>query len=201
MSILEKLPTSFWEESQSIYRQFRKGSITLEECYDKTRDLSVGCIEKIKPSYDEINQKKKERAMKLLARLMDRAEGNAKTPKRESNEDKKDSVDNNDESIHEPENKTKIEPKTPGKHNKNEPKTPGKWEPKTPGKSSKEKDLFTCEECSKVGVNFTSNLLNLFEQHISLKHPSYKPFKCTKCNYNTHKRQNLNKHIRSNHKD
>ena len=200
MSILEKLPTSFWEESQSIYKQFRKGSITLDDCYEKTRDLSLGCIEKIKPSEDEINQKKKERAMKLLARLMDRAEGNVRTPKQEiKKEESKESGSNKDESINKSKNEPKMEPKTPKKNNKTEPKTPAKLEPKTPGKTTKE--FFTCEECAKIGENFRTNLLNLFEQHIILNHQNYKPFKCTKCGYNTHKKQNLNKHIRHNHKD
>ena len=197
MSVLEKLPNAFWEEAQSIFKKYRRGSVSIEECFDKQRELSVNYIDKIKNSQDDLIQKKKERAIKLLARLMDRAENNAKAPKNEATDNEKEAVVEKIDSENKVE--TRLEPKSPGKSSKNEPKTPGKFEPKTPGKSTK--DLFSCEECSKDGTTFTANLINLFEQHISSKHPNYKPFKCTKCSYSSHKKGNLNKHVRSNHKE
>merc|ERR1712117_459627 len=72
--------------------------------------------------------------------------------------------------------------------------------PKTPGKMPGTKESFTCEECEKKGEKFFSSIVNVFEQHINMKHPNYKPFKCTLCNYTTHKKGNLNKHMRLNHK-
>merc|ERR1712200_213143 len=63
---------------------------------------------------------------------------------------------------------------------------------------SKASRTYKCDECEKEGASFDSNLLNVYENHI-LKHPQYKPFKCEKCSYNSHKKQNLHKHIKSIH--
>ena len=61
------------------------------------------------------------------------------------------------------------------------------------------KETFTCEECEKVGNSFSSGILNLYENHINMKHPNYKPFKCNICSYSTHKRGNLHKHNKTTH--
>merc|ERR1712150_208079 len=70
----------------------------------------------------------------------------------------------------------------------------------TRSEDPKASHLYNCDECETAGEKFGSNLLNVFENHISTKHPLYKPFKCQQCEYSSHKRQNLHKHIKAVHK-
>merc|ERR1712150_287429 len=72
--------------------------------------------------------------------------------------------------------------------------------PESRSEERKASRLYNCDECETAGEKFNSNLLNVFENHISTKHPLYKPFKCQQCEYSSHKRGNLHKHIKSVHK-
>ena len=169
MTILDKLPLAFWEESQTVYKKFKKGSISLEECFDRQRELSLVHLDKIKKnqslnassvSDSKIEKHRRAELLKVIEKVKKKREEASEIAKKEAvSENKVDEV------------------KKSGKEN------------------------FTCEECEKVGSSFSSGILNLYENHINMKHPNYKPFKCnsTNCIYSTHKRGNLHKHTKSTH--
>ena len=167
MSILDKLPSSFWEETQTIYRKFKKGSISLEECFDRQRELSLIQMDKLKKnqvlngssgSDSKIEKHSRASLLKVIEKVKKKREEASEIAKKEAVTD------------------NKVE------------------EVKKSGK-----ETFTCEECEKVGNSFSSGILNLYENHINMKHPNYKPFKCNICSYSTHKRGNLHKHNKTTH--
>ena len=48
MSLVDKMPLSFWEGSQNIYKKYKRGAMTLDDCFDRRRELSIQHIEKMK---------------------------------------------------------------------------------------------------------------------------------------------------------
>lgn len=172
MSLLDKMPLSFWEDTQNIFKKYKKGSMSLDDCFERQRELSLQQIEKIKNAQENPhpiqhqNLEKTKRAEAIFEKIKARSQK------------KKDELSTNSERGKQEVVKEKVE-------------TPKKVE-KPSGKEN-----FNCEECEKTGTSFSSNLLNVYENHIMTKHPHYKPFKCDKCSYTTHKKGNLNKHMRS----
>ena len=37
MTVLDRMPTGFWEESQNIFMKYKKGDISLDECFERQR--------------------------------------------------------------------------------------------------------------------------------------------------------------------
>ena len=167
--------------------------MTLDDCFDRQRELSIQHIEKMKKIEEEQNQEKldkSKRAEAIFEKIKARSIEKGKKEDDVSNDNSKKEEEKMESPKKTEENRTK-ESKTPKKVTDVKTK-----ESKTPKKVDKNKDSFYCEECEKTGTSFSSTLLNVYENHIITNHPNYKPFKCSKCSFTTHKRGNLNKHAK-----
>ena len=175
MSVLDKLPITFWEEIQTDYKKYKKGGISLEECFERQRELSLLQIEKIKKE-QEMKVEKNKRAEAIFEKIKARSLEKVKKKEREAN---------NLQSDNDSTNKKDSVPDVKAE------------ESKSSQNQSKPSATYNCEECEKNGKSFNSNVLKLYENHIHMKHSNYKPFKCEQdnCGYTTHKKGNLNKHL------
>ena len=179
MSVLDKLPITFWEEIQTDYKKYKKGGISLDECFERQRELSLLQIEKIKKE-QEMKFEKNKRAEAIFEKIKARSLEKVKKKEREANNLQSDN-DSNTKKDSVPDAKVDVKAEE-SKSNQNQ---------------SKPSATYNCEECEKNGKSFNSNVLKLYENHIHMKHSNYKPFKCEqdKCGYTTHKKGNLNKHL------
>ena len=172
MAMLDMLPSEFWEESQNIYRKFKKGNISLDECFQRQSVLARDNLQKIK-KVDEDTKKNQEQTNK--------------------NDDDKIQKSRRADAIFE-----KIRARSE-KAKKEEENTIVKEE-KTSEEVFKSSNPYNCEECAKDGKSYFCSVLNLFEGHIKRKHPNYQPFKCEKCDFKSHRKANLNRHTINHHK-
>ena len=179
MSVLDKLPITFWEEIQTDYKKYKKGGISLDECFERQRELSLLQIEKIKKE-QEMKFEKNKRAEAIFEKIKARSLEKVKKKEREANNLQSDN-DSNTKKDSVPDAKVDVKAE----------------ESKSSQNQNKPSATYNCEECEKNGKSFNSNVLKLYENHIHMKHSNYKPFKCEqdKCGYTTHKKGNLNKHL------
>lgn len=187
MSLVEKLPQSFWQLTSLNFKKYKMGSMALDECYDKQRQLYILESDKLKKEQlTQEHQRKKEKAKKV-EKLMEKLQ-------RETLNKQKTKLENVEKTDSEKEGQpTPSSEPPPVKMETQETKSESKAD------ASKTSRLYKCEECEKTGETFETKILNVFENHLQ-KHPNYKPFNCESCQYSSNKRQNLHKHIRSVHK-
>ena len=184
MTVLDRLPLEFWEETQNIYRKYKKGTISLDECFERqrkclprhkkvSRDDEDGKRKKLdenkKDDGDDIKSKKKSRADAIFEKIRARSE------------------------------KAKKEEETPVV--KEEKEQPKENDDKVQEEIAKSSAPYNCEECAKEGKDYSCSVQSLFEGHIKIKHPSYQPFRCEKCDFKSNRKANVNRHVIKHHKN
>ena len=195
MAIIDKLPQAFWTQASLNFKKFKKGALPLDECYDNQRKLYISQLEKLEKEESSIEAQKKikmdkaKKIEKVMERLQRQSLLNQKQKPVQDTEVK--------QSVGSVE-KDKVKGSTSDPEMKMEVEEAAKTE--TRNEDTTAPRLYNCDECEAAGEKFDSNLLNVFESHIFTNHPLYKPFKCKQCEYTSHKRQNLQKHLRSVHK-
>ena len=172
------------------FKKFKTGSLTLDECYDKQRELYIVESDKLKKEQLILEHQKKMEKAKKVEKLMEKLQ--------RENLNKQNMKQKSEEKAAPKAKEEKLETSTsepPVKMDTEETKTENKSD------DSRTSHPYSCEECQKEGKTFDTKMLNVFESHI-LQHPHYKPFKCEQamCLYTSHKRGNLQKHVRSIHK-
>ena len=184
MTVLDRLPLEFWEESQNIYRKYKKGSISLAECFERQRqclprnktvkkdngDEKKKKMEDTKKNDDDKKSQKKTRADAIFEKIRARSE---KAKKEEENPVVKEE---------------KVEPKEAE-------------DEKVVEEVTKSSAPYNCEECAKEGKDYSGSVQSLFEGHIKMKHPNYQPFKCEKCEFKSNRKANVNRHVIKHHKN
>ena len=169
----------------------------LDECYDNQRKLYISQLEKLEKEESSIEAQKKikmdkaKKIEKVMERLQRQSLFNQKQKLEQGQQDTEMKQSVGKEKVEAPASTRDLEVKM-------EVEEAAKTETKS--EDSKASRMYNCEECEAAGERFDSNLLNVFESHIVTNHPLYKPFKCKQCEYTSHKRQNLQKHLRSVHK-
>ena len=183
MTVLDRLPSSFWEESQNIFMKYKKGDISLDDCLERQRQ----CLPRNKKvNKDNENDKKK--------KLDD-----TKKTEDEKRSQKKTRADAIFEKIRARSEKAKKDEEKPIV--KEELEEPMKVEDKSQEENVNTSAPYNCEECLKVGKDYSCNVLSLFEGHIKMKHTFYQPFKCEKCDFKSNRKANLNRHLIKYHKN
>ena len=166
----------------------------LDECYENQRKLYISQLEKLDKEQSTIEAQKKIKMdkAKKIEKVMERLQRQSLLAQKQKQ--------SQDPEVKQTEEKVKDEGPAPAGDSvvKMEDEEVTKTEPKS--EDPKASRLYKCEECEAAGEKYQSNLLNVFESHIASNHPLYKPFKCKQCEYSSHKRQNLHKHIKSVHK-
>ena len=199
MAMIDKLPQTFWTQASLNFKKFKKGAMPLEECYENQRKLYIAQLDKLEKEQSsniEAQKKIKMEKAKKIEKVMERLQRQSLLSQKQKpaqNTEVKQSVG----SGRKEKDGAPATPAAPASDP--EVKMEEEEAPKTETKSEDQK-AFNCDECATAGEKFGSNLLNVFENHISTNHPLYKPFKCKQCEYSSHKRQNLHKHIKSVHK-
>merc|ERR1711874_163186 len=197
MAIIDKLPQAFWTQASLNFKKFKKGAMPLDECYDNQRKLYISQLEKLEKEESSIEAQKKikmdkaKKIEKVMERLQRQSLFNQKQKLEQGQQDTEMKQSVGKEKVEAPASTRDLEVKM-------EVEDAAKTETKS--EDSKASRMYNCEECEAAGERFDSNLLNVFESHIVTNHPLYKPFKCKQCEYTSHKRQNLQKHLRSVHK-
>lgn len=197
MAIIDKLPQAFWTQASLNFKKFKKGAMPLDECYDNQRKLYISQLEKLEKEESSIEAQKKikmdkaKKIEKVMERLQRQSLFNQKQKLEQGQQDTEMKQSVGKEKVEAPASTRDLEVKM-------EVEEAAKTETKS--EDSKASRMYNCEECEAAGERFDSNLLNVFESHIVTNHPLYKPFKCKQCEYTSHKRQNLQKHLRSVHK-
>ena len=197
MAIIDKLPQAFWTQASLNFKKFKKGAMPLDECYDNQRKLYISQLEKLGKEESSIEAQKKikldkaKKIEKVMERLQRQSLFNQKQKLEQGQQDTEMKQSVGKEKVEAPASTRDLEVKM-------EVEEAAKTETKS--EDSKASRMYNCEECEAAGERFDSNLLNVFESHIVTNHPLYKPFKCKQCEYTSHKRQNLQKHLRSVHK-
>ena len=185
MTVLDRMPSGFWEESQNIFIKYKKGDISLDECFERQRqclprnkkvnkvdqDDRRKSLDETKKSSDEKKSQKKSRADAIFEKIRARSEKAKK-------EDEETSVV-----------KEEVKEELKKVDNKAQEEITNSTAP------------YNCEECLKKGKDYTCNVLNLFEGHIKMKHTYYQPFKCEKCDFKSNRKAYLNRHLIKHHKN
>ena len=185
MTVLDRLPKEFWEESQNIYRKYKKGAISLAECFERQRQ----CLPRNKKVNRDDEDDKKKKPDEIKKNDDD---------KRSQKKTRADAIF---EKIRARSEKAKKEEEAPVV--KEEPKEePSKEvEDKMMEEIAKSTAPYNCEECAKDGKDYSCNVQSLFEGHVKMKHPSYQPFKCEKCEFKSNRKANVNRHVIKHHKN
>ena len=204
MAMIDKLPQTFWTQASLNFKKFKKGALPLDECYENQRKLYISHLEKLEKeqSNNEAQKKIKMDKAKKIEMVMERLQRQSllsQKPKPGQDTEVKQDVGTagkeKDEAPAAP---------APAPAAKSDPEVKMEVEeaakPESRSEDPKASRLYNCDECETAGEKFNSNLLNVFENHIATNHPLYKPFKCQQCEYSSHKRGNLHKHIKSVHK-
>ena len=194
MAMIDKLPQAFWTQASLNFKKFKKGAMPLDECYEKQRKLYISQLEKLEKeeSTMEAQKKIKMEKAKKIEKVMERLQKQSLLAQKQK-QGQEPGVKQTEEKV-----KDEVPAQAGDPVVKMEAEEVTKTEPKS--EDPKASRLYNCEKCEDAGEKFHSNLLNVFESHIATNHPLYKPFKCKQCDYSSHKRQNLHKHIKSVHK-
>lgn len=201
----EQLPLRFWEELHQIYKKYRKGTISLEDCYAKQLELYQFQIEqpskeeeqgkswekykKLDSLFEKIKNKTEEQRVLSENDQISKANENKPAPRyRGLYPDRKEMKPSKDAS------KSVKKLISPTDFQDDEPDVLGNMI----GQMMKswnflENDCYTCEMC---GEKFT--LAAYFQRHIK-DHKDYKPFACNICGYSAKSKSLATDHLRLKH--
>ena len=181
MTVLDRMPTDFWEESQNIFMKYKKGDISLDECLERQRQ----CLPRNK-KISKVDQDDKRKTL-----------DETKKNDNEKKSQKKSRADAIFEKIRARSEKAKKEEEETSVVKEELKKVDNKAQEEITNSTAP----YNCEECLKKGKDYSCNVLNLFEGHIKMKHTFYQPFKCEKCDFKSNRKANLNRHLIKYHKN